>query len=139
VGVPAAGTTAVKELRKMLQSLVLPLVNLGRMNPIFGRNLVDCLVSRDGLYGYTCLELSGMLPSLCHYSLLSEATILQLYYLSYWSEKVGVLHLDAIRNETVWNKTKQSFISKGLSMTFDLVKSVAISIATEIMKSKIGS
>jgi hypothetical protein len=91
VGVPAAGTTAVKELRKMLQSLVLPLVNLGRMNPIFGRNLVDCLVSRDGLYGYTCLELSGMLPSLCHYSLLSEATILQLYYLSYWSEKVGVL------------------------------------------------
>jgi len=47
--------------------------------------------------------------------------------------------LDAIRNETVWNKTKQSFISKGLSMTFDLVKSVAISIATEIMKSKIGS
>lgn len=42
--------------------------------------------------------------------------------------------LDAIRNDSVWNKTKQSFVSKGLSMTFDLVKSVAISIASEIMK-----
>ena len=46
--------------------------------------------------------------------------------------------LDAIQDETVWNRTKDSFISKGLSMTFDLVKSVAISIATEILKSKIG-
>jgi len=32
-----------------------------------------------------------MLPSLCHNSLLSEATIPQQHYLIYWSEKVGVL------------------------------------------------
>ena len=36
-------------------------------------------------------ELTGMLPSLCHNSLLSDATIPQRHYLIYWSEKVGVL------------------------------------------------
>ncbi len=43
--------------------------------------------------------------------------------------------LDAIRDDTIWAKTKRSFLSKGLSMTFDLVKSVAIGIATECLKS----
>ena len=41
--------------------------------------------------------------------------------------------LDAIKNDTVWNKTKESFVSKGLSMTFELVKSVAISITKELL------
>lgn len=45
--------------------------------------------------------------------------------------------LDAIRNDTIWARTKQSFLSKGLSMTFDLVKSVAIGVATEYMKSAV--
>jgi hypothetical protein len=91
MGVPVAGAIAAEELRKMLQSLLLPLVNLGCMNTVFGRNLVDRLVSCDGLYGYTRLELTGMLPSLCHNSLVSDATIPQRHYLIYWSEKVGVL------------------------------------------------
>ncbi len=47
--------------------------------------------------------------------------------------------LDAIRSDTVWARTKQSFLSKGLSMTFDLVNSVAIGIATEYLKSAIHS
>jgi hypothetical protein len=46
--------------------------------------------------------------------------------------------LDAIKNDTVWNKTKESFISKGLSMSFDLVKSVAIKIASEYLKTTIN-
>jgi hypothetical protein len=46
--------------------------------------------------------------------------------------------LDAIRNDTVWKRTKESFLTKGLSMTFELVRSVAISIATEFLKSKIS-
>lgn len=45
--------------------------------------------------------------------------------------------LDAIKNDTIWKRTKESFVSKGLSMTFDLVKSVAINIATEFLKSNI--
>jgi hypothetical protein len=45
--------------------------------------------------------------------------------------------LDAIRNDTIWNKTKESFLSKGLSMTFDLLKSVAISFATELLKNSV--
>ncbi len=47
--------------------------------------------------------------------------------------------LDAIKNDTIWKKTKESFVSKGLSMTFDLVKSVAVNIATEFLKSSTRS
>jgi hypothetical protein len=46
--------------------------------------------------------------------------------------------LDAIRNDTIWQKTKKTFASKGLSMTFDLVKSVASDIAAGLLKSSIG-
>ena len=42
--------------------------------------------------------------------------------------------LDAIRDESVWSKTKSKIMSKGGSMTFDLVKDVAISI----IKSALG-
>lgn len=37
--------------------------------------------------------------------------------------------LDSIRSESVWSKTKSTFKEKGLSMTFDLVKEVALAIA----------
>lgn len=43
--------------------------------------------------------------------------------------------LDAIRSDTVWQKTKKSFVSSGISMTFDLVKSVASDVAAAILKS----
>lgn len=43
--------------------------------------------------------------------------------------------LDAIRSDTVWQKTKKSFVSGGISMTFDLVKSVASDVAAAILKS----
>jgi len=41
--------------------------------------------------------------------------------------------LDAIRNDTVWNKTKETFKIKGLDMTFDLIKTVAGSVATSLL------
>ncbi len=37
--------------------------------------------------------------------------------------------LDAIRDESIWNKTKSTFSDKGGAMTFELVKEVAISFA----------
>jgi len=46
--------------------------------------------------------------------------------------------LDTIRNDTVWQKTKQSFLSQGISMTFDLVKSFASDVAASYLKSTIG-
>lgn len=46
--------------------------------------------------------------------------------------------LDSIRSETVWQKTKSSFTSKGLSMTFELVKTVAVDLASSYLKSNIG-
>jgi len=47
--------------------------------------------------------------------------------------------LDAIRSDTVWNKTKTSFGKSGLSMTFDLVKGVATDVASVYLKSTIDS
>lgn len=47
--------------------------------------------------------------------------------------------VDAIRSDTVWQKAKTSFVKEGLSMTFDLVKSIATDIATGYLKSTIGS
>jgi hypothetical protein len=46
--------------------------------------------------------------------------------------------LDAIKSDTIWNKTKESFISKGLSMSFELVKSMAIKIASDYLGTNIG-
>lgn len=42
--------------------------------------------------------------------------------------------LDAIRNDTVWKKAKSSFAQHGLSMTFDLIRSVATDIAIGYLK-----
>ena len=47
--------------------------------------------------------------------------------------------LDAIRSDSVWNKTKTSFVKSGLSMTFDLVKGVAKDVAVAYLKTTIGS
>lgn len=41
--------------------------------------------------------------------------------------------LDAIRNDTVWNKTKATFTDKGLDMTFDGIKSVAAWCLTSML------
>ncbi len=46
--------------------------------------------------------------------------------------------LDAIRNDTVWQKTKKTFLSQGISMTFDLVKSFASDVAASYLKTTIG-
>jgi hypothetical protein len=43
--------------------------------------------------------------------------------------------LDSIRDDNVWQKTKKSFASSGLSMTIDLVKAVATDIAASLLKS----
>lgn len=46
--------------------------------------------------------------------------------------------LDAIRNDTIWQKTKASFVNNGISMTFDLIKSVASGFTAAIVKLHLG-
>ena len=46
---------------------------------------------------------------------------------------VGHDFLDAIRNETIWKKTKTAIAEKGGSMTFDIIKAVAITLAKTTM------
>jgi len=47
--------------------------------------------------------------------------------------------LDTIKNETVWKKTKKSFTNSGISMSFDIIKSVATDTAISLVKSTLGS
>ena len=53
-----------------------------------------------------------------------------------WS---GHEFLDAVRSDTVWNKTKKTFASKGLDMTFELAKSVATEITVGLVKGLAGA
>lgn len=41
--------------------------------------------------------------------------------------------LDTIRSDTVWNKTKAIFITKGVDMSFDLIKKVAGSVTATLL------
>lgn len=52
-----------------------------------------------------------------------------------WS---GHEFFDSIRSDTVWAKTKSIFASKGIDMTFDLVKSVATEISVAFIRGAVG-
>ncbi len=45
--------------------------------------------------------------------------------------------LDKIREDTIWNKTKDTIAERGLPFVFDVVKSVSSGIIAEIIKSAI--
>ena len=46
--------------------------------------------------------------------------------------------LDKIRNDTVWNKTKETITSKGLPFVIDVVKEVAAAVTTAMVKAATG-
>lgn len=46
--------------------------------------------------------------------------------------------LDSIRNSAVWEKTKSTFLEKGIEMTFDLVRRGASRIAGAILEGTLG-
>jgi hypothetical protein len=83
---------------------------------------VELLIEAGLIYG----EMSKTIGSEVHDFIITRLT---------WQ---GHELLDAIKSDTIWNKTKESFISKGLSMTFDLVKSVAVKIASDYLKINIS-
>jgi len=76
---------------RSLSDKPLHIVDLRRVNAIFGRNLVNGFVSGNCLACHSGLELSCVPFTLRHNSLQFHATIPQRYYPIYWSEKPGVL------------------------------------------------
>ena len=76
-------------------------------------------------YHTELLEESGLIHASISKTLGRGPTNFHLYRLT-WS---GHELLDAIRSETIWDKTKTTITNKGGVMTFDLVKSVAIELA----------
>lgn len=53
-----------------------------------------------------------MLPSLCHSSLLSDATISQTYYLIHWSKKPGALYVTEQEKDALVSDAAQSDVGK---------------------------
>jgi|SRR6185312_4747652 len=60
------------------------------------------------------------------------------YFLAQRLTWIGHEFLDAVRSDTVWSRTKKTFASKGIDMTFDLVKSVASEIAVAVIRGATG-
>jgi hypothetical protein len=84
-----------------------------------------------------------------HMELLIEAGLVEGQMTKYIGRKISAFFvsrltwsghefLDAIRSNTVWEKTKKTIVSKGLALTFDLIKSVATDVAGSIIKSATG-
>lgn len=84
-----------------------------------------------------------------HMSLLIEAGLVQGQMVQTFGPEVkdffgqrltweGHEFLDSIRSDTVWVKTKKIFTEQGVSMTFELVRSVAKDAAAALMKSALG-
>ena len=84
-----------------------------------------------------------------HCSLLYEGGYIHAYNARYASGKVhsfsvgrltweGHEFLDKIREDTIWNKTKEAISNKGLPFVFDIVKSVSSGIISGIVKSAVG-
>jgi len=46
--------------------------------------------------------------------------------------------LDKVREDTVWNKTKETIKGKGLPMIFDVIKDVAAAVITSMTKAAIS-
>ena len=46
--------------------------------------------------------------------------------------------LDKIKNDTVWNKTKETIKTKGIPFVLDAVKEIATAITTTMIQSAIG-
>ena len=97
----------------------------------------DHLMLRD----FECADMDAIFNTSYHMELLLEAglvkgkmqRVLGRAHLDFIASRLtweGHEFLDAIRSDTVWNKTKETFAAKGLEMTFDTIKSVAMGLMT---------
>ena len=80
-------------------------------------------------YHVVLLEEAGLVHAAISQTLGPGPTQFHIYRLTWQGHEL----LDAIRNDTIWNKTKSSIINKGGAMTFELVKSVAIELTKTAM------
>lgn len=58
-------------------------------------------------------------------------------YLVHWLTGTGCDYLDAVRSNSVWNKTKESLVSTGSSAALDVIKSVAGKITLSLLESSL--
>ena len=76
-------------------------------------------------YHAVLLEEAGLV----HASISKELSQRPKHFYIYRLTWPGHEFLDAIRNESIWAKTKTVITDKGGSMTFDIVKGLALSYA----------
>ena len=84
-----------------------------------------------------------------HCALLHEGGYIHSYKAQYGSGEIytfgvgrltweGHEFLDKIREDTIWNKTKDTISNKGLPFVFDVVKSVSTGIISNLIKSALS-
>ena len=95
-----------------------------------------------------CLHINGysMEQLAYHCSILYEGGYIHYYDNESFSDSFGVGRLtwdghdflDKIREDTIWNKTKDTITEKGLPFVFDIVKSVSSEIIHGLITGYIG-
>lgn len=85
-----------------------------------------------------------------HCSLLYEGGLIYDYGAQYADDEIDLIavsrltweghdFLDKIREDRIWNKTKEAIASKGLPLVFDVVKAVSTGIISGLVKTAIGT
>ena len=110
------------------------------------RKVLFALEGREADIGDTLsIEGYSMAEVAYHCSLLHDAGYVRGYKGFYASNELhyfgvgsltwdGVEYLEKIRNENVWKKTKEIIIGKGLPLGIDVIKSVASSVISEMIR-----
>jgi len=90
----------------------------------------------------------GMKTIAYHCNLLYDAGYVSDYKAQYAEDEIytfgvssltweGHEFLDKIRDDTIWNKTKEKIAKKGLPMVIDVVKDIATSVISEMTRAAI--
>lgn len=97
-----------------------------------------------------CIEGYDLETIAYHCKIMYEAGLLSSFSVQYgdnkvWGLRVGALtwsgndYLEKIRNDSIWEKTKNEIVSKGLPMVLETIKTISTSIITAITEGAVNS
>lgn len=106
----------------------------------------------DVALDYHELDITGydMKTIAYHCSILYDAGLIEDYEGQYGDNELLIFYvekltweghelLDKIRNDTVWNKTKETIAKKGIPFVLDAVKQISTAVVTGMIKGAIGT
>lgn len=107
---------------EIIRTILLRLEEASTANTNLTPGKIPEFPEQEVAYNMRLLDQAGYLSGKFHESRSGSGTINAAIVTNLTN--AGHVLLDAIRSETVWEKTKDTFKSKGLDMTFDMVIAV---------------